>query len=108
MATRKNYDEVKARIAELLAKVKAKTATPEETIDLAEAREALRRHEAAERIKTAKAKMKEGKREALLHILDENRIDTENKLKAILRYAQDTKPELIPGKPKSKESEKNQ
>ena len=99
MATKRDYEQVKKQIEALASRVKAKTATPEETIELAEARGALRRHKASIRIKNAKEAMKKGKREALIHILDANGISEENQLKSILREA---RPELIPGKTEKK------
>ena len=99
MAKKWDYKEVKATVEKLTAAAKMKTITPEQKIELAEARELLRRHGAAERIKQAKAAMIAGKREALLRILSSNGIEEENQLKVILRYIQETKPELIPAGP---------
>lgn len=93
---KRDYDAIKATVEKLTAKVKAKTATPEERIELEEAREILRRHNATERIKAAKAAIKAGKREALFKVLDANGVKTENQLKEIFRFVKEARPELLP------------
>lgn len=109
MATKKrNYEAVKDTVKKLTAAAKMKNITPEQKIELAEARELLRRHSATERIKHAKAAMIAGKREALLRILLSNGIEEENQLKTILRYIHEAKPGLIPARQTAPKPEQKQ
>ncbi len=107
MSKTKNYEAIKSRIEELAAAEKAKTISPDETVELFQKREELRRHEAAAELKNIKAAMAQAKRDAIARILIENGIETENAVKDILRFVAEARPELIPGKtePEKKKTE---
>ncbi len=100
MAKKKNWKEVEDRVNELAKREKNDALTDAEKIEIFQKREELRRREVKEQFAKLKADLEQGKKDALLKILEENGIKTENDLKKIFRFVQDTKPELFPAKPK--------